>query len=756
MRPSVRWAFLLVAFVGFAPAFGSSVLAAGFNPPQVQHRVPFFLEAQAESGPTSLSSDPNSTTTAQFRPSDAGPASGLANQVDYYAKQGGQSYDFRMGAPLDRTYFLNVSSAVSGTIHWTSAQLAAGADPENVRFRVEVFAGEKRVGVADRYYDFYPVGGQSPVVNGGWAALSFAVRPELHRLEAGEVLMVRFTRFQGTTDLVIGTHGVRQSFVSFPYFEFDPLASTFYLDGGFLTSVAGEAPQGGSAPEPSMMAPSIALVALAGLSLGARRRAPLALVVLFLAVALGGCLGGKAPPLSTSTSSSGPDQVEEGFEHDPELEEKGIGQLQGQIRDGERAGVPLPNSVVVVLGTNRFNRTDLQGYYKFVNMTPGTYLVRVDHAGFRSLEQEAEVVAGRISYLNFSLFVGEAIDRPSYDRPHVHDLWGGEQRIKVQDTSFTPSTQQGPTRVPWQCVDNQNECSLPLKIDVTKPVLPGTVAIELKVRWDTSQATSAPEFALRAHSPWHDSTNLNGPRYGMGGRAPGQSYRLAIYPFDADPGHQNFTNWHFTLINPTYNWPYNPAHGVITVGEVHVEMWIEKGVVPLEPKHRAFWGGNSTQPLLRDSKLTMSCLCDYPTANNGANSLWKLESIKDLFVPPGTKEIRGWMNMTGGSSSTNPAWTFRLKGANYPKGAEEFAWFRAPDEAVRTGPSYAFVIRPKAEETDKYYQSQSYWVFVPDDGKAPIVSVIGSNIQLNNVPTVDNVVLSLTAFAVKDPDYVEA
>lgn len=721
-----------------------------FTPSYPQEVLSAYLKAQAETGPASLSTNPDSSTVAQFKPSDAGAASGATNTADYYAKRGGKSYEFKMAAPLGRVYYLNVSSRVTGTIYFSATQMASGQDPENLRLRVEVRVGDKILAAGDQAFDAYIV---TPRVTGGFASWSFSLPMESHRIEASEVLSVRVTRFQGFADFSIGTHGAAQSLVRIPYFDRDPMASTFYLDNHVLTPV-------GPSEEPT--GPVALLVVGLGLSLVAVRppRGRLLILLMLLAGALAGCTGAPAAPGGATSGSPTGDsgQVETGTRDDPNLLKEGIGRLEGIVRDGERGGVPLKGVLVAVLGTNRFNYTASDGTYGFHNMTPGPYRLRFTHDGFDGLESDVSVSAGKVAYLNVTLLLpGKTVERPSFDRPHVHDGWGGETRKQVQAFDVVPVKDKTAPQLGWYCDDNQSpdNCAYELPIDVRNPILPGTTLIEIKVNWDPSPATAPMDRSLRAYAPWKDPSNINGPNdkpYVYGARPPGTSYRIAIYPYDADPGHQNFTNWHFQIASPTYNWPYNPSQRLITLGSLHVEMWIEKGVIPLEPKHRDFWGENKTVGLLQEKPVTANCVYDQPQPTVS----WKLEKDPGVWVPPGTKEVRGWFNWSASNYPQAPAWTLMLKGANFPKGDSHAAWFRGVDESSRSGTSMSFVIRPASHETDKYYQTQSYWVFAPSDGRAPGPFILGNYWQANCLQYAETMTFKLTAYAIKDPAYREA
>lgn len=745
---------------------GTAEAQPRFRPPGQQQLLVTYLETQAETGPAFLSHNPNASSVSVFKPADAGPASGAVNHATFVPDRRGQTWEFKAGAPLDRVYYVNVSSSVSGSLHWATSQHTAGSttqgDYENVRFRIELFSGNRRIGVSETMYQFYPVDGFARVT-AGWSQTGFGFRPELHRLEKDEVLRLRVTRLQGFADFWIGTQAPHQSFFTIPYFDQDPLANVFYLENGFLNAIDGSQPAGEDAgaadpsPRPAglPLEGSAALAAVGFLPPRLRRRSS-AVLLLLLASSLAGCMGGGSREDGATPSSTPPTQAETGFVPEPGLEERGVGELHGAVLDGERAGVPLDKAIVIVLGTNRFANPGADGRYEFLNMTPGHFSIKVDRDGYVGVEHTVEVRAGGVTYLNLTLYAkgSSIVDRPAFDRPHVHDDWGGETRKQFQSFTFTPTdtiTRTGP----FNCFYFfPTYCNLVVPIDASKAILPGTVNVEVKLSWQGGPHI-ANHWGLMAFTSSHTFNPLvpdNGG-YSFGPRESGQVFRIPIYPFDADPGHQNFTNWHFTLRHLTASSAWNPAYAALTAGTINVEMWMEKGVVPLEPKHRRFWEDNSSVELFREKVLTETSLCDNPSPGRS----WRLDLEPGLFVPPGTREIRGWMNWTANLHPAPAAWSLVVKGANYPKGDADPKWFRVADESTTAGTSVAFVIRPGTFETDKYYQKTSYWTFAPSDGKTPGPWFSGCHSQVNRIPYAESsTTFRLTATAYRDPTYVEA
>lgn len=745
MRSGLLAAVLLgaVALVLVAP---TSEAGTRFNNLREKERVlELYLEAESETGPAFLSTDPNATTTAVYKPPDHGVTSGAAIAQEYYTTGWSTSKSITLtarSAPGARL-FLNLSAPVTGNVWWSSesySKTSAATSPYcNYRFKVELFQGTTRI-VGRDYYAFFN-GLSCSARPDGWASLPFGTvfetRPEVAVIEADTPLSVKITRTQDWTDFWVGTHGTHQSVIRLQYFTEDPLSGLLYLENGLLTNLDVEAQGAGDGSF------WVGGLGLAGLALLRPRRGGAALLVVLLVLGAG-CVGGPSRPGSVAAPGTSPSTIERGSVENETLREKGVGSIEGKVRNGEKAGLPLRDAMVIVLGTNRFQRTGPDGSFRFLDLDPNAYQLKFDAEGFVSRQENVTVEVGRISYLNVTLLPPEGAGAPGvdYTRPHDHDLWAGESRKELLDKSYAPGSTP-----PFLCAES-GYCRLVLPIERSRPVLPGTTSVEVTLNWDASGRNAPKAFALNVLT---GQSNAQGYTYVS--RGPGEMFRIAIFPHEADPGHQTFTNWEFALTSPGGEvFLYNQRSGAYLLGQLHVKIWILKGVVPLEPKHRTFWDGNSTLQVLRESVKTINGNLNGEPQATSSGGRWILRNVPGAWVPPGTQSLRLWLNWSysGTPILGDAQWTLRYKGATQPWNSYDVQSLPLAKVERRVGNTVELSIDPGLG-TDKYYQPFSYWVFVLEDGKAPHAPSV--DFQLNHYQS--TATFKLSVLAVRDPAYRE-
>ncbi|WKZ70525.1 MAG: TonB-dependent receptor [Melioribacteraceae bacterium] len=90
--------------------------------------------------------------------------------------------------------------------------------------------------------------------------------------------------------------------------------------------------------------------------------------------------------------------------------QSGSGKLAGQITDAA-TGEPLIGANIIIENTNLGAATDIDGNYFILNITPGTYTVKISYVGYSSKTiQEVRVVAGITYELNETLTSGLNLD----------------------------------------------------------------------------------------------------------------------------------------------------------------------------------------------------------------------------------------------------------------------------------------------------------------------------------------------------------
>jgi Carboxypeptidase regulatory-like domain/TonB dependent receptor len=85
------------------------------------------------------------------------------------------------------------------------------------------------------------------------------------------------------------------------------------------------------------------------------------------------------------------------------------GGIQGTVKDN--SGAVLANATVTVTGNTlvgeKQGTTDSHGYYRFVNLPPGTYKIAISAAGFKTVEREGiSLEVGHLPSIDISLSVG--------------------------------------------------------------------------------------------------------------------------------------------------------------------------------------------------------------------------------------------------------------------------------------------------------------------------------------------------------------
>ncbi|MBI2078463.1 MAG: carboxypeptidase regulatory-like domain-containing protein, partial [Euryarchaeota archaeon] len=666
---------------------------------------------------------------------------------------------FTLSEPLPQNYYLNLSS-YQGAVVWFSDSMTAAASMTHLQLRVEIFSGPDRVGGSE----FTWTGGEQL---GAWIPFYLKYRPEVAVLKQGDLLSLKITRLNGGFDLQFGTHGKEQSFLEFHYYSFDPLSSAVYLEGrkqffaasgedtgGFLAAVEELRREGaleGDAPATYIVEPKARVHPAAGLALGllgapllgmaprvgARRlRRGLLLALVLLGAMFSGCLSTESStPLSTPTGSAQPQPTASvSYEKNETLAETAVGAVRGWVRD--EYNLSIIDAHVSLLGTSNFGKTDAGGRFNFPQVAAGQYLMRIDHGKFLPLEKEILVRVGEITHVNVTLT--KPVVASNNRKEHTHDEWGDAFSLPYPAVSFVPQSYAGSgaystsnfgTSVhPYFSAANSNAIPVP----DNQVVKPGTGIVEVTLKW-----TGGPrELGLRVVTPLSSAADQI-----FLARASGVPFRIAIFPNEADPGHQKFTNWAFYVQFAESN-TYAPQSGppVFTIGSVNFQLTLHKSVVPLERAHRDFWNGLNELPIFERTELKTNYLPTkvYP------NTVEKWAPPKGVFIPPGTSEIRGEFEWKNFQDTSLQSWGLVYKPANMPPA--KVVWKPLP--VTGSGPKTTFVMKVDPAETDQFYQAQSSWLFAPDD-KIPDQGTAASS------STSYEQKWFLTLTAVKDAEFVD-
>lgn len=756
--------------------------------------VMFSLEAKSDTSEPFLALDnPEAGAATQFKASND-PNSGASSMVGSFQGATPAPWVFK-SAPLDRDYYLNLSMPVQGAIYISNSQSQArsqGLESAHVRIAVKMgttlLGGETLTVTADLANEIGP-----------WIPFALHFRAEALALKTGETISVEITRQSSLFDFFIGTAGTRQSVVIFHTLPYDPFAGTIVLEGkkslivpdsdqaetardrvarfvaaGGLDSTDSDVlvvpsepkDDSGSAPGALAMgafaAPLFAFGGLAG-RLGGRRATLLLLCSALLMGSLAGCLGSNKPAPAATSETSGelkPSETIKPIEGNGTA--SGYGVLAGFVHDD--LGVPIRGASVAVANTRFFTTTKQDGKFRFNDVVPGEYTLRVDPPDGRKLEYRELVVkvqAGNESFYDIPLVPPTELS--SNNRTHPHNDYGEVTEAMFDTVDFIPkSTLAGSTKqdLPgnWYCDAHHDGTALagpaggraagcravvPIQV-ANKHIYPGTSIVEVKLSWQAT-GNAPPMLGMQITSQTNTSLLL--------ARAPGIPFRFTMFPHEADPGHQKFTNWEFAITAPVSD-TLHPSGPVSWVGgSVHVEIKMIKGVVPYEPAHRDLWEGAMEKQIFKAAAKTFSCVgCKLPNVGDASETSQYSWWPKNQLIPPGTKEITGSMTWTNPHGQATWPTSFNLwyKGANVPFSQAEQLWKKVPGTAKTNG--YDFTMQVPKEDVDQFYQLTSNWRFWYGDDEAGVQGV-GANSLL--AYSGGNTQFMLTMVAIRDPTYVD-
>ena len=76
------------------------------------------------------------------------------------------------------------------------------------------------------------------------------------------------------------------------------------------------------------------------------------------------------------------------------------GTIAGQLTDKEYNKEPLPFANILIKGTSNGTNSDINGFYKFENLAPGSYVVVFSFVGYETQEITVDVFAGKVATVN--------------------------------------------------------------------------------------------------------------------------------------------------------------------------------------------------------------------------------------------------------------------------------------------------------------------------------------------------------------------
>ncbi len=440
---------------------------------------------------------------------------------------------------------------------------------------------------------------------------------------------------------------------------------------------------------------------------------------------------------------------------------KDTGALIGQVFSD--AGFGLSEAHVALAGTDNASLTNASGWFKFEDLPPKSYGLRVDHAAYRAAEAMVEVKAGHVTRLNVTLVPRE--DVGAGYRPHIHDYWGGRTEVTVTDADFEfyPQKFPGPMGTYYQWNFRANQLRQPSCVsgaqkqtispytstfhfdDSTQLIWPGTSRIEIRVAWTQNDYIGGDTVGALWRHPatqgWNWSDEVRA----------GQTVSIEVEPTMWDNAHQLFSLWEFRLCVAGQNTPGSTdgTEGRAFLGKYHVKMTIFRGELQsVDPPHPAFWKAGP-QVRVMQAYRNVTCEQRVEICTSGATGRWNGPAAwqiigKDL-VPPGTGELKIRMEWTYGLATGNQPLGLAYSPANVSPYLKKEGWNYKVATADSKGANYrtySLILEPG--EADSFYQRFTNWVFLwGQEGKEIEAEYVHSCLcELR---------INLTVDAVKDP-----
>lgn len=483
-------------------------------------------------------------------------------------------------------------------------------------------------------------------------------------------------------------------------------------------------------------------------------RSPLTVLIVVGAMLGAGCLRADTPAPSLS-ASGGVEFVDESGDRHVFFLVNGTGGLIGRVIDDAEA--PVATASVSLDGTDKSTQTNKSGGFRLMNITAGTFTLRVLHEAHRSHTSTVEILPNRVREILVTVLPFENVGA-GY-RSHQHDLWGGRTEVVVIDSDFdyhhltddpayqsavfaTQTAQINPCIFLNEPFPGNREI---LFDDDQQLVYQGTSKVVVTLSWDDVDSLNT-ELAL-AWQTANGTLKHQGPYIERD-----EAFTIVVTPPDWDSSHQGFTVWRFwvcvtdnevgTLADPSLQPHY-------FAGTVHVRMSIHRGLpIEYEEPHPRHWGTNTTLLVVPTTTRTFRIQDVWAGGRNADDTVFGVRPPGQKIVPPGTAMLRCVLTWTYDAAANNKAWSLTYRPGNV--GRRE-AWDPADlnrTEAKERGASsrtYEIALGPG--ESDAFYQKVSGWLFFlnyeGEEANKDFVNLSGGNI---------NVSLNVTAF--KDSTFV--
>ncbi len=651
---------------------------------------------------TATSEDPASITSGSSPPAAAAPVGAASEWLT--GSDGGLTPRITFTSqPLPRALLVNASRLIEVDLYFVQPQAV-----ENFDLRLTV--NGQLVAGAVRPAPVYPT--WAPPTPPGYMVKTYRLQTEQDRISKGDQVVITLTPTLGYASLIappkLGTAGDHRSIIRIPFYSEEDSQLRF------------PSPARPDDPTDTGQPNSAPITLLGAVPLGAgfllatgRRRRPALLALLLVSISLSGCTSqSSAPPLAASAPMVAPEDGDVKTDRialSNESKTTGNGSITGTVHDEQN--MPLPGAFVVLFGSDRTAVTTKLGRFDFPNLTVGDYRIRIDREAFKSIEIPVRVDAGFLTNLDITMVPAVGANL----RAHLHDYWAGQTTLLLLEQDVEIHTNGDQNKY---CTPGSYDCFGYVKFPDAAPdgsaiILPGTYDVEVTVTW-TASSSSAKSIGVGfrsnnepgyEQSPGHVDINYTL----MYPRPSGVPTHIRTAWEMGDVGHQVFSTWQIFINVPRVG--FFPAV-VTNLGTYHVKVVLHKGIVPLEPGHRDFWGGKTTLPILDGAAIRLTCPSTCALPDDAAK--W----VPPRLIPPGTSRLTITLNADQVAMPTPTDWVLLFKAADTPPTApRDFAPFKPVADPSGTALSKSYEMRLTAIQTDQFYSQHSNWAFAVDDGK---------------------------------------
>jgi hypothetical protein len=277
-------------------------------------------------------------------------------------------------------------------------------------------------------------------------------------------------------------------------------------------------------------------------------------------------------------------------------------------------------------------------------------------------------------------------------RPHLHDYWGGQDRLELEPVTVQAS--------PFLCTSSASAAVI--RPSDGETIIQGTALIEVTLSWDAWENTD-----LAASTELWVKTAADAEPMEVGPLDSGAMTSLAVTNEQNDLPHQKLSAWEFHWVLR----PANPTGCFRYSGEVTMQVVLHRGHdIPLYPGHPDRWQAQQEMVILEEQREVFYYLGDTGgmclSGPSGGDCLWEPHLPADGAVIPNDAIVAVTVVHEGASP-------LRAKLGVHGADTREISWL-PPDTDDGTTRSYEIVA---AGRGDGPYALQSQWAFwlVPED-----------------------------------------